>query len=450
MLFRTGAATTLRTAISRNCALSESGHKQRLTLTQYPPHCRIYSLEKQIHQKQVPPTQDNESSPLLDGSVDDPDKIFTAALDHELERICSFYQLKELEIYGEIDALLRDEQEYEHDQENMEDNTEALTSSRLLKKRANSVFKSFSFGVGKARRTSTLDRSQQDDGDLMESDEETDEHTSLRKRSSREARTSYQSQEDLRTATDVASRRRPSAAYDDYGEQSIFALYDSGLTLKKRAISLYVSICELRSFIQLNRTGFTKVLKKYDKTLDRDLKSQYIRQFVEPAYPFKPSTMEHLSQNLQKIETAYANVVTNGDIAEAKRELRLHLREHVVWERNTVWREMIGIERKAQAANMGLRQTILGQDTDPQKARRQGDEAIAEMKEISTPIGKYHCPRWLFSSTFYTLVGIFAIFVALIWAPIMEKHEQQNCLAMVVFVSLLWATEVRYHSYEVE
>jgi hypothetical protein len=26
--------------------------------------------------------------------------------------------------------------------------------------------------------------------------------------------------------------------------------------------------------------------------------------------------------------------------------------------------------------------------------------------------------------------------------PIMEEPEQQNCLALVVFVSLLWATEV--------
>jgi hypothetical protein len=30
----------------------------------------------------------------------------------------------------------------------------------------------------------------------------------------------------------------------------------------------------------------------------------------------------------------------------------------------------------------------------------------------------------------------------LLMVPIMEEPEQQNCLAMVVFVSLLWATEV--------
>ena len=59
-------------------------------------------------------------------------------------------------------------------------------------------------------------------------------------------------------------------------------------------------------------------------------------------------TLKHIEENISRMEKAYADVVTEGDVAVAKKELRLHLREHVVWERNTVWREMIGIERKAQ------------------------------------------------------------------------------------------------------
>jgi hypothetical protein len=35
------------------------------------------------------------------------------------------------------------------------------------------------------------------------------------------------------------------------------------------------------------------------------------------------------------------HLVTKNNKQFARRELRLHLREHVVWERNTVWREMI-------------------------------------------------------------------------------------------------------------
>jgi hypothetical protein len=142
------------------------------------------------------------------------------------------------------------------------------------------------------------------------------------------------------------------------------------------------------------------------------------------------------------VEKAYADIVTRGDLEMARRELRLHLREHVVWERNTVWREMIGIERKAQAANLGIRGTILGGDHDPKKARLQGDNEDSTMKEVQTPVGRYSCPKFLLSSTFWILVMTIAVFAVLLMVPIMEEPEQQNCLALVVFVSLLWATEV--------
>ncbi|QSS66072.1 SPX domain-containing protein [Histoplasma capsulatum] len=92
--------------------------------------------------------------------------------------------------------------------------------------------------------------------------------------------------------------------------------------------------------------------------------------------------MELLNGRISGIEKLYAELVTKGDLALSKRELRLHLREHVVWERNTVWREMIGIERKSQAANMGVRRTLLAGDQDPLTAQRQGDEQEPTSKEI--------------------------------------------------------------------
>ncbi len=249
----------------------------------------------------------------------------------------------------------------------------------------------------------------------------------------------------MRASTEFSkSIRRNSQNYDDFANEA-FSLYSSGITLKKRAISLYVQLCELKSFSQLNKTGFSKVLKKYDKTLDRTLKSKYLSKNVEPAYPFQPLTMKHMDENIHRMEQAYADVVTQSDVDLARKELRLHLREHVVWERNTVWREMIGIERKAQAANMGIRRTLLGTDNDPAKARLQGDDFEApEMKLVGTPVGRFRFPAWLLSPTLFTLIGIIAVFFVLLYVPIFKKVEQQNCLAMLVFVSLLWATEVSY------
>jgi phosphate transporter len=416
--------------------------------------CRIYQLEKTIN-RPTTGEPDAEISPLIQ-PIQDPDQIFSRALDVELEKISSFYQLKELEIYGEVSDLLKDEEIYEAEshleqldgQEIGRPGTSGRASDRP---RSGSIFRSF---INKPRRASTISRSI-DEG-VEDSDDDDDENTALHKSRPAGAGRSKSTPsdanvgrsgtvEDMRASTEFSkSVRRMSQNYDDYAEQAFSALYSSGITLKKRAISIYVQLCELKSFVQLNKTGFTKVLKKYDKICDRNLKSKYIDKYVAPAYPFRPETIKHIEENITRMEQAYADVVTQGDVAIAKQELRLHLREHVVWERNTVWREMIGIERKAQAANMGLRRTLLGTDNDPAKARLQGDDDDngEAMKELSTPVGRMRCPTWLFSSTMFTLISIIAIFFVLLYVPIMKKIEQQNCLAMLVFVSLLWATEV--------
>jgi phosphate transporter len=211
--------------------------------------------------------------------------------------------------------------------------------------------------------------------------------------------------------------------------------------LKKRIVSLYVELCELKSYVQLNRTGFSKVLKKFDKIIDKEFRPKYMESTVDSAYPFQPETMHHLEKNIEKMETAYADLVTQGDESLAKKDLRSHLREHVVWERNTVWRDLIGLERRAEAASLGG--GLLGDPIDGMKVRLQGDDApVAATKEITTPIGRFTCPTWLFGSTMFTILGIVAVFLILLLVPILQKPEQQACLAMLVFVSLLWATEV--------
>lgn len=301
--------------------------------------------------------------------------------------------------------------------------------------------------AARARRgsaPSTEDGAEED----SDEDEDGDETTALTAPSNRRRRQSLLSgrrksapaptMTDMTASTEFTkSMRRMSTGYDDY-EQA--ALYSSGIMLKKRVISLYVQLCELKSYVQLNKTGFRKVLKKFDKILDRKYRLVYMEKFVEPAYAFQESTIRGIEENISKMEKAYTEIVTNGDEEAAKKDLRSHLREHVVWERNTVWRDLIGMERRAEAASLG--RALLGRG-DSIKTRLQGDDDDSpETKQISTPIGRFTCPVWLFSSAMFTLLLIIAVFFVLLNVPIMERGEQQNCLAMLVFVSLLWATEV--------
>lgn len=404
----------------------------------------IYQLEKNV--VRASSRDDTEESALIANAREpavDTDLVYRRTLDHELEKISSFYNLKEEELLREVYELSTDTKSFEEGRD-----AESVTDSPLI---GESSRRRHSLGglSGILRTRSSLDTDREDDTD---DDEEEEEHQSgagaglLSKLKRGKGWSSNMEGSHTSHVSDSGLfQRRTSQTFDEYQGYAIGALYDKRVMLKKRAISLFVALRELKSFVQLNRTGFVKALKKYDKILNRSLKSQYIQSVVEPCYCFRPETTAELDKAIGKVEEMYASLVTGGDLDAAKRELRLHLREHVVWERNTVWREMIGIERKAQAANMGIRRTLLGDTTDPTKSRLTGDEPeISTTKELETPVGKIKYSTWIFSGGFFVLMAVLLIFTVLLFVPIFPSPEQQNCLAMLVLVSLLWATEVFY------
>lgn len=366
--------------------------------------------------------------------------VFRRALDAELEKICSFYQFKESDIFEEVDEVSREASDYASQAKDV--NLDPLHEVAVKARRA-SVGSSRFFRGEQGRR--------EDENDDADSDDDDEDHDIEQVPSTAPGQLLRSSTtpgdtlpSDLGDSTYFG--QSSSRLVDPYDENAsdphIKELQSAASSLKKRIVDVYVTLCGLKSYIQLNMTGFSKALKKYDKILDRSLRRDYINSIVSPAYPFTDSTMGDIKDRIAHVENMYADFVTTGNMQLAQRELRLHLREHVIWERNTVWREMIGIERKAQAANVGIRRTLLGGDDDPATARRQGDEQDIRTKEVNTPLGSYQIPQWVCSLSFGTLVLILVVFALLLSVPIMAKPEQQNCLAMLVFVSLLWATEV--------
>ncbi|KAK4061624.1 uncharacterized protein Triagg1_10253 [Trichoderma aggressivum f. europaeum] len=378
----------------------------------------IYQLEKNAHQARA---GDAESRPLI--SNEEPEDVFSKSLGIELEKICSFYSLKEGELLEEVSQLLHDVGEGP--------SLETSTTLRPTQSETQSTH---------ARPSSLRSHGSEDDDSATDDDETTG---LTRHKGKYGRRRTAGSIPDMTASSEFGRSRRYSTTIDDYGDQSFIfgsTLYSSGIMLKKRIISLYVQLCELKSYVQLNKTGFSKVLKKFDKILDKELRSSYISTYVDTAYPFKPDTKKLLDENIAKMEVAYADVVLGGDEELAKKDLRSHLREHVVWERNTVWRDLIGIERRAEAARFG--QTLLGQESGITPKRLQGDdEAGPAETQITTPIGRIILPSWLSNSSVLTLFISVAAFLLLLFIPILENAEQQNCLALLVFVSLMWATE---------
>lgn len=139
---------------------------------------------------------------------------------------------------------------------------------------------------------------------------------------------------------------------------------------------------------------------------------------------------------IEQVVSMYATVATRGDMPLAESQLKHQLREEVVWQRNTVWREMINIERRANAAS--LEQAIVGGG-----AHTDAPEEV-QPRIVRTPCGTLYLPPVL-SPAFFQLLLAFTVLVLFLKAPVLRFFstvEEQNCLAMLLFCTILWVTEV--------
>lgn len=215
----------------------------------------IYTLEKQINHPQD--VGDEEQASLLGGQQLDPDTTFRRMLDSELEKVGSFYQLKELELLGEVEHLLKDEEHYKTETQGLNMEEVVDFENRRKQNRTSSIF---NIPFRRKRRSSTMSVSMEEpsiENGVEDSDSDI-EDGHLRKKPSMKQRSQSsweprqrsntslsESREDLRSSTISDGgpvRRRQSIALqmDHEDPNQMSALYDSGITLKKRTISLYV------------------------------------------------------------------------------------------------------------------------------------------------------------------------------------------------------------------
>lgn len=368
--------------------------------------------------------------------------MFLPALDRELEKIMTFYFNKERELYSEVEALASDIEFVE--------NFDLPITSRLTgsgsKALSGSVRRTRSRNNSRASRHSTLARSgswRYDEALALanaaalktaaEVSQDAD-HIPNPPSSSTvvpgQGGVGSSSQISNSMATNVEPETPRDEDDEDDEDDAKSMWFDPEMEHEKmrfrhNCIEMFVNLSELQAYAKLNCTGFSKILKKYDKISDNNTKKVYMNQVVLQAYPFKQETTEKLQAQIDRVRDIYARIFTNGDIEVAKRSLKMHLKEHMVWERNTVWRDMIGIERKSQA--VGVR---------PSSASK------TRPITINTPFGSIEFPEWL-THDVWTLLFCCLVFAVLLHVELFEGPEQQNCFAILVFASLLWATEVK-------
>lgn len=351
-------------------------------------------------------------------------------LDAELRKIIDFYCMKEKELSDEVDMthehIRMAEEEYEGD---------GMSGADL---------EGF-FSDEDGRRTHRRSRSHASTSDPDLSGASPSEPVSHRwlstfgkKGSFHTAKRHLQSPSnssfDTNVVSDAASFR--SAAANVWASQDDYAI-DMRLTLKRKLMELYTLLNELQGFANLNQTGMKKILKKYDKSTGGSLKDRYMEQVVKVKYPFQPQARKLLEERVNDIVQMYARVAARGDQELAQQQLRMQLREEVVWHRNTVWREMINIERRAQAAS--LEKGLVG---------RTGGRLLNEPEPVPrllhTPFGTFVIPSFFTVGTMQLAMSLL-IFVLLLKLPALrffERVEMQNCLALLVLCTCLWVTEV--------
>ncbi|KAG7900786.1 hypothetical protein KL905_002928 [Ogataea polymorpha] len=304
-----------------------------------------------------------------------PTKVFETALLKELSKIDRFYTAQEKVIFSEIDRLLKDLHYYKETQDDLQ---RIKTNDRLDR---------FSKDVER-------DAGDDDEDDL----ESTTAFSTLL--SDRELNLSFQHE----------------------------------VSYKKRIVQAFIELSELKSFIELNKIGFSKVCKKFDKVLEQHIRERFVESLSSRSEVFSTATLVKIDDYLDELVEVYAGV-TQDSIEAARAFLRSHLREHIVFERSTVWKEMIGIEKDKHNAKGS---SVLTGDEAELKGMFQVEMYSTEVSWLPFRLG---VPKFLFGWTAFKIALTILVGGILLGVKTLNDRTQGNCLAVVAVCAILWATE---------
>ncbi|KAI7874373.1 SPX-domain-containing protein [Lichtheimia hyalospora FSU 10163] len=186
---------------------------------------------------------------------------------------------------------------------------------------------------------------------------------------------------------------------------------------RARCTDVYIMLSEIKSYVQLNHEAFRKILKKWDKITGARLQTTYCKNVIDVAHPFQQSRLDEIEMAMKLIQQMYAAVFTNNDETMALSELKLHMREKIHFERNTVWKDMVSKERETF------------------DARAVEEQPGYHLPWINFFVSKHtlHC--------IVTLIISLAFFIPLLCIDTLGNEAASKCLALLVFVALLWAFE---------
>lgn len=348
--------------------------------------------------------------------------VFLKRLALELEKIDTFFVRKQNEFYGRFSALMNDIEKVKQ-----RSYSQSMGGPKVVRTLSNqTILRSDSVHTNAAASTAfamngIIEENPFSDDDDEEEDEEDEANNSL---------------------SGVHSNKEYSAllSYDDFNIKT-----QKKAILKKALINIYVDLSQLRSFSELNKIGFTKIVKKFDKVIDDNLKEEYISNHkffvMNDCYIYKEETVDSMDDKLNIIIDCFAKITDNVNFDNAKQELRSYLRDYIVWERSTVWKDMLGLEYSTKY-NLSSKNDKYIKSDELDKLEKTENILQLEWKRVALMKGVHvKIPAFLCTLQALKVTLIVALFIVLLCIKTFNDHVQKRCMAMLALVALFWATE---------
>lgn len=236
--------------------------------------------------------------------------------------------------------------------------------------------------------------------------------------------------------------------YDTHDETALlsysqFNVKSQKTSLLKQAIAnLYVDLCQLKSFIELNRIGFSKITKKFDKVMHMNMREELIQseKFYQGTYAFQPQTLDVLNGKISKLIEFYAIIKGQPSNTDGcKHELKSFLHDHIVWERSNVWKDMLGL----LSHDKGVDEAQAATEVDRSKLQLEW-----YVYHLPRPLNfkffsitRFMIPKLFFTWKSFKIAFIILFTGILLGVKTFHDEAQHRCMALVECVALLWATE---------
>lgn len=176
---------------------------------------------------------------------------------------------------------------------------------------------------------------------------------------------------------------------------------------------VYAALHDLVDYLQLNYTGFCKIIKKHDKYSQLRMKTA-LQSEVDSTLSQKD--VQQIHNWISQVEKHYARLECDNHLDAAKSQLRAILRERLILERANVWQDMVAMERKVASVTV----------------------AEPEQKIVGTASTATKSPYMI---QFIKLGVIVAVFLALWWSGIYADDKMNRAFALAILIVSLWATE---------